>query len=224
MQGKIIFITGTDTGVGKTVFTLYFIKYLKEQGLRVAALKPFSSGGREDAISLWEAAGSGLSLDEVNPYWSAEPLAPGAVKTLHGNWTDLSELAAKIRRVATGYDVTLVEGIGGVCVPLPGLGLVSDLIGALNCGVVLVSKNTLGTLNHTILSVRELRRVECRVGVVVLMDFFASDVSAKTNRIVLSQHLLDVYVIAYPTMGEEGACKPKVRRIEKLMKKTLASF
>ena len=109
---QILFVTGTDTGVGKTVFTTLATIYLRQRGLRVAALKPLCSGGREDARLLHAAAGKVLSLDEVNPWHFRAALAPVVAARQEGKRVRLRTVVARIRRAARGFDVVLVETVG----------------------------------------------------------------------------------------------------------------
>ncbi|MBI1840704.1 MAG: dethiobiotin synthase [Verrucomicrobia bacterium] len=224
MSNRIIFVTGTDTGVGKTVFTVCLIHYLKSLGARVAALKPFSSGGRADAETLWREADSGLSLNQVNPFWTRVAVAPGAVRMRSEGPARLHRARDHIRDIASRYDVTVVEGIGGLCVPLSKRFLLADLIQQLNSDVVVVGRNALGTLNHTLLTVSELRRRNQSRVAVVLMDFFPRDASAMTNQKMLL-HIIDgVVVERFPFLPSLTGCIVKSSRVERILKKTLAAF
>ena len=145
---QILFITGTDTGVGKTVFAALATVYLRQNGFRVAALKPLCSGGRDDARVLHAAAGKVLSLDEVNPRYFRAPLAPVLATQQEKQRVRLREVVTHIRRVAKRFEVVVVEGGGGLLSPL-GEGFDSrDLIEALNATPIIVCSNKLGAVNQ----------------------------------------------------------------------------
>ena len=116
---RIFFITGTDTGVGKTVLTALLTQFLRERGVNAAALKPICSGGRDDAREIisprWTAT---LSLDEINPWHFRAPIAPLLAARRERKRVRLSEVLAQIRAMQKRFDVLLVEGAGGLLSPL----------------------------------------------------------------------------------------------------------
>src|SRR6266496_2869342 len=118
MANRILFITGTDTGVGKTVFAVLVTRHLCDRGFYVATLKPVCSGSRDDARLLRDAAGKVLPLREVNPWHFRAPLAPLLAARQEKKRVRLREVRAHIRRVARQFDVVVVEGAGGLLSPL----------------------------------------------------------------------------------------------------------
>ena len=162
------FITGTDTGVGKTWFTCVLARLWRAQGHSVAALKPISTGGREDALCLHKAVDSGLGLDEINPVHFREPAAPLLAARGDERSIDFDALNRKIQAIRTRFSHLAVEGIGGWRVPLAPDYEVRDWARDLGFPVVVVARGTLGTLNHTLLTVDSVRaaRLAC-AGVVV---------------------------------------------------------
>src|SRR5258706_14698761 len=114
MAGRIIFVTGTDTGVGKTFFTAVLAHVLREQGVNVAALKPICSGGRDDARVLQNLAGGGLSLDEVNPrhFWGA--VGAGPAPPQEGDKVGLHQVVAVLQRGREKVYTRVVESGGGL--------------------------------------------------------------------------------------------------------------
>ena len=100
MPARTIFITGTDTGVGKTLLTALLLTHLRDGGCKARALKPFSSGGREDAELLFKLQDGELTLDEINPFHFSEPLAPLVAARIHRRSISLREVLAHIRGVA----------------------------------------------------------------------------------------------------------------------------
>jgi dethiobiotin synthase len=148
VKPKIIFITGTDTAVGKTVFAAQMTKRLRERGVRVAALKPISSGSRSDARLLCRVAGNVLPLDEVNPWHFRAPIAPVLAARSERKRVTLPEVLAHIRRVAKDFESVVVEGAGGLLSPL-GEGFDSrDLIVSLCAEAIIVTPNRLGAVNQ----------------------------------------------------------------------------
>jgi dethiobiotin synthetase len=151
------FITGTDTGVGKTFFTCWLVRAWRLQGHDSAALKPISSGGREDAICLRDAAGSRLALDEINPIHFREPAAPLLAARAENRTIDFKALNQGIHAMRARFSHLAVEGIGGWRVPLASGYDVRDWARDLGFPVVVVARGTLGTLNHTLLTVDSIR-------------------------------------------------------------------
>jgi dethiobiotin synthetase len=152
-----LFITGTDTGVGKTFFTCWLVRAWRLQGHDSAALKPISTGGREDAISLRDAIGSRLILDEMNPIHFREPVAPLLAARAENRTIDFKALNQGIHAMRTRFFHLAVEGIGGWRVPLASGYDVRDWARDLGFPVVVVARGTLGTLNHTLLTVDSIR-------------------------------------------------------------------
>ena len=150
------FITGTDTGVGKTYATRLILQSLRENGVDAVGYKPVSCGDREDAAILAEASG-GLEIDEINPVHLHSALAPYVAGMLEGRTIDPAELVAGFHKLAARHKVVLVEGAGGWEVPIAPGYRVSDLAADLKLPVVVVAANKLGALNHTILTVEAIK-------------------------------------------------------------------
>src|SRR6266581_5133714 len=114
MGSRILFITGTDTGVGKTVLTSLLARHLCERGVAVAALKPICSGGRADARALHSSLNGALTLDEINPWHFRAPLAPLIAARREQRRVELANVLAHVRRIEGRFEVVLVEGAGGL--------------------------------------------------------------------------------------------------------------
>ena len=165
------FITGTDTGVGKTWITLGLIHGLRRRGLTVAGMKPVASGAaatprglrNEDAIAIRAAANVRASYEEVNPYCFAPPIAPHVAAEEAGTCIRFEHLEARHRTLASRADMVLVEGVGGWRVPLGPEGDVGALAQRLRHPVILVVGLRLGCINHALLSADALAAdgVEC---------------------------------------------------------------
>lgn len=186
---QILFITGTDTGVGKTVFAALTTVYLRQNGFRVAALKPLCSGGRDDARTLHAAAGKVLSLDEVNPWYFRAPLAPVLAARKEKKRVRLREVVAHIRRIAKRFEVVVVEGAGGLLSPMGEDFDSRDLIKALNATPIIVCPNKLGAVNQVRLVLEALPpaiRCEARV---VLVNPKNPDAASRTNLELLKEYV-----------------------------------
>jgi dethiobiotin synthetase len=166
---RILFVTGTDTGVGKTVVTALLAAHLRG----ASALKPFCSGERSDAEVL--AALCGRTAEEINPWFFEEPVSPWTAARRKGVRIGLEETLAFVRGQPTR--MVLVEGAGGLLSPLGERFTAADLIRELGCEVVLAAANRLGVINQVSLCVRVLGGAPR----VVLMDQEAADSSAETN-------------------------------------------
>src|ERR1035441_9896113 len=113
MKRTTFFITGTDTGVGKTVLTTLLARHLRERGVNAAALKPICSGNRADARALHTASDDALTLDEINPWHFRAPLAPLLAARRERRRVGLADVLAHVRTMQRRFDVLLVEGAGG---------------------------------------------------------------------------------------------------------------
>jgi dethiobiotin synthetase len=183
----ILFITGTDTGVGKTVFSTLATVYLRQNGFRVAALKPLCSGGRDDARTLHAAAGKVLSLDEVNPWHFRAALAPVLAARKEKRLVRLREVVAHIRRIAKQFEVVVVEGAGGLLSPLGEDFDSRDLITALNATPIIVCANKLGAVNQVRLVLAALPPTAVRSARVVLVNPRNPTAASRTNLALLAE-------------------------------------
>jgi len=181
------FITGTDTGVGKTYCTALLAHGLRDAGLDTVALKPVCCGGREDAEILRAACGNELTLDEVNPLWYPAPVAP--LVAAGDAPPSLEALVRWFKGIASSRRSVLVEGVGGWLVPLaPGVTM-ADLAVALGLPVLVVVANRLGCLNHALLTVESIRAhgLPCLGFVLNSFDAASDDESLPTNRKALEE-------------------------------------
>src|ERR1039457_2558809 len=144
---QLLFITGTDTGVGKTVLTALFVKFLRERGVNAAALKPVCSGNRDDARKIFAAMNGALSLDEINPWHFRAPVAPLLAARRERKQVRLADMIAHIRTMQKRFEVLLVEGAGGLLSPLGENFNSHDLISALRAKPIIVCQNRIGAVN-----------------------------------------------------------------------------
>jgi dethiobiotin synthetase len=158
---KGLFVTGTDTGVGKTRVAVALIHALRAQGLRVAAMKPVSAGNapgelNEDVTALLAAVNVAADLRDVNPYAFEPAIAPHIAAVQAGVRIELDVIAAAYARLAAAADVVVVEGAGGWRVPLNDTEDMADLAQRLGLPVVLVVGLRLGCLNHALLTAESI--------------------------------------------------------------------
>lgn len=159
------FVTGTDTGVGKTQFTCALLHALALRGERAVGMKPVASGCEDspaglrsaDAEAIRAAASVSAAYAEVNPYAFAPPIAPHWAARAVGVALEIADLAEKARRLALRADWLVVEGAGGVLVPLNERALFADLAADLGLPVILVVGLRVGAINHALLSAEAIR-------------------------------------------------------------------
>ena len=187
MKRITFFITGTDTGVGKTVLTALLARYLRGHGVRVAALKPICSGGREDARTLRAALDGALTLDEINPWHFRALIAPLLAARRERKRVKLSQVLTHVRAIQKSFDVLLIEGAGGLLSPLGENFDSRDLIAVLRATPIVVCPNRLGAVNQVLLTVEALPRNAAAKARIVLMSPQEPDVSTKTNAGLLAE-------------------------------------
>ena len=158
----MIFITGTDTEVGKTYVSSIIGRHLKyRENINVGYLKPIESGGIEDTKTLKDTLDLEEDLSILNPINLKNPLSPNIAFEVEGYDITLEEIKSKIKdsfnALSKKYDYLIVEGAGGVAVPIKDNFLMSDLINFLDIPSIVVSKPNLGTINHTLLTIEHLR-------------------------------------------------------------------
>ena len=181
-----IFVTGTDTGVGKTSFTVWLLERLRAEGVRAAGYKPICCGDRQDAELLLAASASGLAIDEVNPVWLQMPAAPLTAALAEKRTIDLPGLREGYARLSKRVDFVAVEGVGGWIVPITGDYFSSDLAADLGLPVIIVAHNKLGCLNHILLTVCAIADVQLKCAGVILNDLRAEgDLASRTNADIL---------------------------------------
>ncbi|MFQ5880967.1 MAG: dethiobiotin synthase [Candidatus Methylomirabilales bacterium] len=197
-MGKGLFITGTDTGVGKTFVAGALATLFRARGIDVGVMKPVETGcprrdGRlhpQDALYLKERAGSGDPLEEICSYPLAMPAAPSVAAEAAGVAIDLDRIVERFRHLATRHHLTLVEGAGGLLVPLTDTADYTHLIQKLHIPVLLVARASLGTINHTLLTWNWARHLDLPVlGVVVNQPTGPPSPSEEANLQALAKRL-----------------------------------
>lgn len=150
-----IFVTGTDTEIGKTAIAAGLAAVLKNRGIRVGVMKPISAGGRADANLLQRVTGQ--PLDTINPIALRDPLSPNIAAERENAEIDLALVFSAFDRLLQTRDCVIVEGVGGLLVPIADHILVADLALRLQLSLLIVARAALGTINHTLLTIEAAR-------------------------------------------------------------------
>ena len=214
---RMLFITGTDTGAGKTVLTALLARFLRETGVSVAALKPVCSGGRGDALALHDALDGALTLDEINPWHFRAAVAPVLAAKREKETVRLAPVLAHIRTMQKNVDVTLAEGAGGLLSPLGEDFNSRDLILALRATPIIAAPNRLGAANHILLTLEALPENLRAKAKVVFMSPAKPDSATASNTRLLAEFFPAERIFTLPWLGknfapETALKKPPVKR------------
>lgn len=189
-----LFIVGTDTEVGKTYVTALIAKQLHDAGKRVGVYKPVASdcyddGDQvisEDALTLWHAAGQPRTVQDVCPQQFRAPLAPHLAARAEGKELDLELMRTGLEKWSDGYDIVLVEGVGGLMTPVSDAEYVADLAFEFGFPILVVAPNVLGVINQTLQTLITAAAFENGLNVAGIIlnniQFQERDISVKTNR------------------------------------------
>jgi dethiobiotin synthetase len=214
---KGLFITGTDTGVGKTVVTAGLVRFARNHGLRCVAVKPVETGCPvragilypEDGTLLRAASQQDLSIDECAPFRFSLPASPARAAAVEGSRIFVSDLVEHVLAIAESRDFVIVEGAGGLMVPIEDRLMMIDFIQRLGYPVLLVARTRLGTVNHTLLSVEALRSREMSIAGIVLssLDETTGPEELFTRRDI-ERLAGDLPVTVLPHLGSEITADP----------------
>ena len=194
-MGNGLFITGTDTGVGKTFFTCALAALLRSYGYRVGVMKPAETGclekdGRlfpEDGWRLKSASGCAEPIEIICPYRFPEPLAPSVAAERAEAKIDVDHLLAVYREISAKHDITLVEGAGGLMVPLVPSFTFADFARVAKLPLIVVAANRLGAINHLLLTLEHAGCKGLRTAGYVLNQVTAElSLAGETNREVIA--------------------------------------
>jgi dethiobiotin synthetase len=210
---RIFFITGTDTGAGKTVLTALVAAFLRREKISVAALKPLCSGGRDDARNIFSALGGALALAEINPWHFRAAVAPALAATLEKKSVRLRDVVGYVRMIQKKHEITLVEGAGGLMSPLGENFDSRDLILKLRALPVIVAQNRLGAVNHLRLTLAALPGPFRKQTRVVFMSPPKADAASRTNAVLLGNYFPAENIFTLPWLGKKFS-------VEKVLEKT----
>ncbi len=200
-----LFITGTDTGVGKTRVAAMLVRTLRAAGVDAVSFKPICCGGREDAEILAAASGSAVALNDVNPVWLRPPVAPYTAAMIEGRVVDVALVREKFAQLCTAHAVVIVEGAGGWLVPITRDFSMADLAAEFALPVLVVAANRLGVINHALLTVAAIHARGLRCAGVILNQVQPpadGDAAVVTNAAVLGELLAALPGGAVSLLGE----------------------
>jgi dethiobiotin synthetase len=214
---KGFFVSGTDTDVGKTIISGGLAAVLREKNVEVGVFKPMLSGiSREDPESdtafLKEMSQTPLTAEEITPFAFREPVSPLVAAQQEGIKVELEEVVQKWEKIRGQCDCFIVEGAGGISVPLGEKFLVSDVIQKTGLPLIIVARPDLGTINHTFLTVQYARSAGIKVaGIIINGRTEKPDLAEKTNPAVIEQ------LTGVPVLGVTPRLKKVTKRNVKEM-------
>jgi dethiobiotin synthetase len=194
---KGVFITGTDTGVGKTYVGAQLAKALRDKGINVGVMKPIETGCRmrrgilypSDGYALKRAAKAEDSIDLIVPIQLRKPLAPLVAAKLERKKIDLKKIDRTYQTLRKRHEFVIVEGAGGALVPIQEDFFMIDLAKRLKLPVILVIGNRLGAINHALLTIEAIQKRSLPFAGWILNDLQSTSLSSKTNKKVLKKLL-----------------------------------
>ena len=185
---KAYFITGTDTGVGKTAITAGLAGAMRKLGVNVGVMKPIATGIAKktgfkslDVEILAEASGTKDSEDLINPVFLPIPTSPYDATKLLSLQIDMPLVLTKFTKLLSIHDVLLVEGIGGVMTPITKKFFVADMIKTMGIETIIVTRSTLGTLNHTVMTNNMCKNYDIKVKGLIVNNFDEKGSAAEKN-------------------------------------------
>jgi len=202
-----VFITSTGTGIGKTFVTAGLVRYFKDNARSVEAYKPVISGfdpsapeGSDTAVIL-SALGRGLTVEEIDrisPWRFAAPLSPNMAASKEGREIDFQALVTYSRKCAASADIALIEGVGGIMVPLDDHHTVLDWMLEIRLPTLLVVGSYLGTISHTLSALDVLERRGLEVRAIVVDETLDSPVALEDTVATIKQFARKIDVVALP--------------------------
>jgi|TARA_B100000959_G_C14813613_1_gene554861 dethiobiotin synthetase len=220
-MSRIVFVTGTNTGAGKTILTALLLAHLRSNGIQALAMKPVETGGRGDARLLHALQYSEVALDEVNPFWFRESLAPSIAARRSGQRLIKKEILRHVCSLRRRCDLLLIEGAGGLLSPLAKNWSGLDLIKAMKAEVVVAACNELGVINQARLTLDRICVEKITPHALVLMGGNSSKV-CRENAVELGKMHKKVPIHEIPRFGLSGEWMNVIKRNQKKYAKTLA--
>ena len=220
-----IFITATGTDIGKTFVTCGLVSHLRQQGRNVDAIKPVVTGfdpstaDASDPALLLTALGRPLTdIAKISPWHFAAPLSPDLAASREGRTLDFSALVDFSQAaVAAAQDALLIEGIGGVMVPLDTRHTVLDWMAALRVPLILVAGSYLGTISHTLSAVDVLTRRELTIAALVVSESAGSSVPLDDTCASIARFVAPTPVLALPRLAPANTGHPVFAQLAALL-------
>jgi len=212
-MSKALFITATDTGAGKTIISCAIGLALQKKGIDVGYIKPFQCSG-DDTDFVIKTLGIQDDKNLVNPYYAKDPLAPYAAFKREGIRINLDKVFSAYHKLKKRHEFLIIEGVGGLLVPLRENYLVADLIRDLDVPIAIVSRAGLGTINHTLLTQRYALDYGIKVRGVIINNYSGKTAAEKTNPDVL-RGFLDVPILGVVARLKNIKSKDGLRMLAK---------
>ncbi len=189
MKPNGIFITGTDTNVGKTFIASGLAACMREDGIDIGVMKPVVTGNRSDVDMLIKASNIDDDKEEINPIFLSVAASPLAASRLLEEEIDTNKIKESFERLMSKHEYMIVEGIGGIMVPITQSYLVIDMIKELELPVLIVCRGALGTINHTLLTIHA-----CKTNSIKISGIIANNIKDKfeSNAIDIIKELTDL--------------------------------
>ena len=219
---RVIYVTGTDTGAGKTLLTALLLREMRRHDRHVMVMKPFATGNRRDARVLARVPGGALPESLLNPFHFRRAMAPLAAARAENRSVSLVEALSRIQNAMAASSRLLIEGCGGLLVPLGENFTLLDIISSLPGPVIIAARNRLGVVNHVrltcdVLRQRGIDRLAC-----VLMGCPRDDLSVAGNAELLVEVAAPTKVLSIPYLGVVNGIRKLPPGWRKKVKKTLA--
>ena len=218
MSAPLLYVTGTNTAVGKTTLSRLLLQRARERTLRIGAMKPFCTGGRDDAEQLHALQTAGLTLDELNPFHFIEPVTPYLAARNENRAITLSQTVDAIKKIGLKDYPLLIEGAGGLMSPLGDHFTLLDIINELPGKICVVAPNILGVLNSALLTHQALKATRAEV-VFALMNSAQPDISSGSN-IEVIKDWSGAMAFEFPFLSKPGSL-PVVGSISRLLDEIL---
>jgi len=219
-----VFVAGTGTDVGKTFLTAALIRHWRANGRTVAAVKPVVSGfepataATSDPGILLAALGRPLAdIEEISPWRLAAPLSPDLAAAREDRTLNFDAIAAFSRRAANSAERVLIEGVGGVMVPLDDRHTVLDWMSALRLPVLLVAGSYLGTISHTLTALRVLVQRNLEVAAIAVSESNTPGASLDETVATIARFADAIEVVGIPRLGGDARAHPAVARVAALL-------
>ena len=180
-----IFITATDTEVGKTLIAAGLVNFFRNQGINAGYMKPISCGQDNDAVFVKKLLKLKDPLSLINPISLPYPLSPLAAAKKAKRKIDLKKITKAYKTLTQKYDLVIVEGVGGALVPITEKIMVADLIKQLTIPTIIVARAGLGTLNHTLLTVEALKRRKITIQGIIMNGYTGDELPEDDNADIL---------------------------------------
>lgn len=214
-MSKAIFITATDTEIGKTLIGAGLGRAFYNAGYKVGCCKTMATGESisSDAMLLKEGTKSTASIEEINPLLFSKPLAPSSAAEIDGEKINVPELIKKIKTIISKNEISIIEGVGGLMVPLTKHYMIKDLIKDLGLPVIFVSWAKLGTINHTLMTSELLEQT-------LPGKILGCIYNGKTQELVSQESLKNLEnLMRHPMLAKIDKNNSYIKNLDKLAKK-----